>query len=607
MIKIILPLLILMPLIYPFGSILAQNAEQDLENGVKIYNALQEYIAPLDDANKVTSDVLNNVKKRVKDGSALLDEVIENGTAEQIKTARYFKMNFKYKQAYVYGIKADNATCFKEMTALKDEFESYSDASKFPMRYKLEGKNFVIKYEDFAPSLSQFYTVMSELGGSMSKPAMQYEYAKKTYNLPKIEPWYKYIAATQIVDYLTEKKQFDNEMAQYALEQMKIYTNDLTNKEQESVENINYPTPLSSGKSIKSVLEKTPNFTDNARICGEAAMILMKNDERDDQTVLDFFEAAVKGDKYLNDALGFAQSRLNDQNIVLLEDVDNNNFKIENKQLGVSILDKLTAKIADMQCDDLKKYADGYSAFNEAIKAKSFTERYNKCMNTKKKEEERRVEQQKDDEARRERERRRAERETHFYVGINVFPLFSKPIDLGGVLNFGAKNILVEVSYLNVTKKKENYFDLQARDIKDVPEHKWDGYFTHLALKFATKKSSSKNSKMYAGPLLGYNARTFEPFQAAVTNTTTNKTTTQNFAPTAKQYILMYNMGAIFLAGLGGDLYFGIGAAYNQFDGGSNEFWNKDNYKIDDAFLTNRKSNYYSFTMRLGISVGFGR
>ena len=607
MLKIILPLLLLVPLIYPFGSIFAQNAEQDLENGVKIYNALQEYISPLNEANKVTTDVLNSVKKRVKDGSALLDKAIENGTAEQIKTARYFKTNFKYKQAYVYGIKGDNAVCFKEMTAVKDEFESYGEASKFPLRYKLEGKNFVIKYEDFASSLSQFYTIMSELGGSMSKPAMQYEYAKKTYNFPKIEPWYKYIAATQIVDYLTDKKQFDNEMAQFALEQMKIYTNDLNAKERESVNNINYPPPLSSGKSIYSVLEKAPNFTDNARICGEAALILMKNEERDDQTVLDFFEAAVKGDKYVNDALAFAQSRLNEQNIVLLEGVDKSNFKVENKQLGVSILDKLSAKITDTQCDDLKKYADGFSAFGEAAKAKSFTERYNKCVNIKKKEEERRVEQQKADEARREKERRRAERETHFYAGINVFPLFSKPIDLGGVLNFGAKNILVEVSYLNVTKKKENYFDLQLREIKDVPEHKWDGYFAHLALKFATKKSSSRNSKMYAGPLFGYNVRTFEPFQAAVTNTTTNKTSTQNFAPTAKQYILMYNMGAIFLSGLGGDMYFGIGAAYNQFDGGNGTYWNKDNYKIDDSFLTNRKSNYYSFTMRLGISVGFGR
>lgn len=74
-----------------------------------------------------------------------------------------------------------------------------------------------------------------------------------------------------------------------------------------------------------------------------------------------------------------------------------------------------------------------------------------------------------------------------------------------------------------------------------------------------------------------------------------------------KQYILMYNMGAIFLAGLGGDMYFGIGAAYNQLDGGNNTYWNKDNFKIDDAFLTNRKTNYFSFTMRLGISIGFGR
>ena len=81
MIKIILPVFMLITLVFPSKSIFAQNAEQDLENGVKIYNALQEYIAPFADASKVTSEVINSVKKRVKDGSTLLDKVIESGTA----------------------------------------------------------------------------------------------------------------------------------------------------------------------------------------------------------------------------------------------------------------------------------------------------------------------------------------------------------------------------------------------------------------------------------------------------------------------------------------------------------------------------------------------
>ena len=75
----------------PFTATLsAQTSEQNLESGVKIYNALQEYTKTLRGSTDITPEVLNSVKKRVKDGIALLDNVINEGTADQNKNCSVF-------------------------------------------------------------------------------------------------------------------------------------------------------------------------------------------------------------------------------------------------------------------------------------------------------------------------------------------------------------------------------------------------------------------------------------------------------------------------------------------------------------------------------------
>lgn len=591
-------------LVLPFQrTLFSQNAEQDLQNAVQIYNALQEYITPLNSPSDITPDVLNSVKKRVKDGISLLDQVINNGTAEQIKTARYFKINFKYKQGFVLGTKGDETASFRELDNIRTEFESYSDAAKFPLRYKFNEKNYVIKYEDFTPTLSQFYTSIAELAGNLNKPELQYEYAKKTYNFPNINKWYKYIAVTQIIDYLTDKKRYDTELAQYALQQIKIYINDLNETEHETLKRINFPTPLSSGNFIKSVLDQKPDFVNSESICGEAAILLEKTENRNDLIIVQFYETAVKGDKYLNEALNFARNRREGNNIVSPFPTNSTRFKA----LGVAVLDKNVTKVSNTNCDDLQKIADDYKGFGEETKSQALMTRFNNCTKEKAAAAERRAQLEKKENERRERERRKANREAHIYVGAYLLPLLSKPIDLGGVVNFGAKNFLVELSYLKITEKKESYFDLAVRDVKDVQEHKWNGYFAHVALKFANRKSSSRKGKIYTGPLFGYNQRTLVSFQSQVTNTTTNKVTNELFAPTSKQYIGMLNMGLLGLSGIGFDMYVGIGASYTQFDGGNSTVWNKDNYKIEDRMLANRKPTYYSFMMRMGITLGFGK
>jgi hypothetical protein len=86
----------------------------------------------------------------------------------------------------------------------------------------------------------------------------------------------------------------------------------------------------------------------------------------------------------------------------------------------------------------------------------------------------------------------------------------------------------------------------------------------------------------------------------------TQKIQVNAFSPTNKQYIGMLNFGVMNLKGFGFDAYMGLGAAYNQFDGGNSEVWNKDGFTIEDKMVANRKPNYFSFIMRIGLSVGLG-
>jgi hypothetical protein len=141
--------------------------------------------------------------------------------------------------------------------------------------------------------------------------------------------------------------------------------------------------------------------------------------------------------------------------------------------------------------------------------------------------------------------------------------------------------------------------------VNDVPEHRWDGYFTHLNLKFPTEAWSNGRSRGYAGFLLAYNERTFDPFEVTVTPVSGALPYAKTVAPTSKQYSGMVNFGYMAVAGFGVDVFMGFGAAYNQFNGNMPEYAN-DEFTLSDAMLANRPESYWSFTMRMGVAIGIG-
>jgi hypothetical protein len=69
---------------------------------------------------------------------------------------------------------------------------------------------------------------------------------------------------------------------------------------------------------------------------------------------------------------------------------------------------------------------------------------------------------------------------------------------------------------------------------------------------------------------------------------------------------MMFNYGVMGARVFGMDLFFGVGAAYNTFNGNSEKYWRNPDYIIEDKMMQYRVKNYWSFTMRMGLSIGIG-
>jgi hypothetical protein len=566
----------------------AQTPKENLAQGVEIYNAMREYGRNL--TNKtITAESIKDIKNRVERGTALLDKVVKEGTADQIRVARYFKTNFQYELGFMQGMKSDNEACYKVFKAIENDITAYKPTD-FPMLYEYSGKNFKIVWENFAATQAEYYTGMGEVSYNIGKYEDAYTMTKNSLAHKNITNWLSYIGVNKILDIRSKKKTLisDEEFQEFALKSMKTYTVLSSDEKKIATEN-SYPTWERGYKIFSSLLESNNAQNLTAKI-GEAAQILRGGNEH--EKAAKFFTFALKNNwgttvSWKNEVLPTAKA-------------------VNDKALGLAVLGRLANTVGATDCDELEAFVRDYTQFGDATKTADFKKRAEYCRQQKEEAARRATEERRKQEERQAKERRKAARDGHFYVGLNVFPLFTKPADLGGVVNFGAKKTMVELSFLNVTKKKENYFDLNLREVNDVQEHRWDGFFTHLALKFS--KDGMKNSGMqYAGVLFGYNQRTFEPFTSNVTTTLTGKTAVKAFNPTSKQYIGMVNFGLMALNYLGVDGYMGIGAAYNKFDGGNSEVWNKDGLTIEDRMVANRKPSYFSFTMRMGISIGFGK
>jgi hypothetical protein len=578
--------------------IYAQSEEQILSETIDAYNVF------LDKANSIIDSRLSyTVLDSLQAATTAIPErliLLKLSTNSEIaKNARYHHMIYLEIIGSGYLVLGQLKKSRDILYPLESEINYFSE-DKFPMRYTSNGKNFIINFSNFRGTKGYYYVSVTELY------FLNNDYSKSLNmvraSLPFIDKgsWQSYTAYYYGISGKIKMNAYDAECINYCSQQLSTYYN-LNAADLDSIQSHQFETYRFATQTLDQALEKGGLNADSYAHLVTAIQTLRfyldpyKETEESQRKknifiLLRWYNEAVMSnysDKdFVRNAISFADiyadPKSNDKNSWLL--------RYEKFQLN---------------CTDYQWLIDEYKKLNDTASINRLTPMLTTCKEVEDKLaaelEAARIKEEKKNS----KNYKNSNNLPLVYLGLNLFPFIFKPRDFGLALNIGGDKMVTEFSYLQVNKKEENYFDLSLKDINDVPEHLWDGFYTHINLKFPSDDWNNGRARSYAGVLLSYNERTFEPFAVNILPTATNIPYAAIAAPTSKQYAGMINFGMMAVNGFGIDLFIGMGAAYNQFDAHLTEY-ESDAYVIEDALLENRPSNYWSFIMRMGISIGLG-
>jgi hypothetical protein len=559
-------------------SAFSQTNAEKLEKAVKIYNATREFVDNKT-AETVTPADIDKMKADQAEADVLLDDVKANGTAEEARVARYFSANFKYEIGFTYGMIGKNRDAYGVFNPLKEDFAFFSNSSIYPLSYKFDSKTYAIKYDNFAPTLSEYYTGMSEITYNLSKYDESIGWSQKTLESTYSSKWYRYIALNSILKAKAKNEEWDTEMLDYGLQQIRICT-ELDTGSKRLIKEYNYPTALLGAEKIEQTLEKKPALKTGEYHRGTAAPLLAQAKKYD--KALLFYRAALEGgfakyDKpYLFEAATFA---LNE----------------ESRSTAILALDILYDKNSSgFSCDEWNRLAALYGRADVPDKKNSCEQKENECRKKIKKE-----------------EKRSNSGSLGFGVYSGVYPLalatrFNRYRDYGGVFGIVLGKMTIEGSYKHINRNLAITEDLYFKNIEQENRYYWDGYRAHVAIKFYSKNYSG-SQRFHVGPLVEIVNRKYETIWSDVLNTGTGAVveTQKKFYPTEKSYNLFLNMGAQSIEkGFFIDSFMGFGVAYSTFNAGGQ--YSDGEHTFSDVLLQNRKAARFSPMIRMGVTMGFG-
>ncbi|MDQ3111126.1 MAG: hypothetical protein M3R17_14630 [Bacteroidota bacterium] len=556
----------------------AQTNAEKLEKAVKIYNATRAFIAEKNTETITTSDIDKMERDRVE-ADVLLNEVKENGTPDEVKTARYFAANFNYEIGYAYSLIGKNRDAYAVFNKIKAEYEFFSNAANFPFTYKFDSKNYQISFENFSPTLSEYYAGMAEISYNLSKYDEAIDWGKKTLAYSYSDSWQRYVALNNILKAKEKNSEWDKEMLDYGLQQINICLR-LDTADLRVIKEFNYPTALLGAEKIESTLTRKPALATGEYYRGTAAPLLAKAKKYD--KALLFYKAALQG--------GFA-----DNNKSYLFDAATFALDNESRNIAILALDLLYDKnTSSFSCEEWDRLAGLYAKAENSERKNTCTNKAEDCRKKLKKE-----------------QKQRNSGNLGFGIYGGVYPLalatrFNRYRDYGGVFGIVLGQIAIEGSYKLINRNFIITDDLMWKQINPVDPYYWEGYRAHVAMKFYPK-SYRGAERFHLGPMIEIVDRTYEPVWSNVINTSTGALIAENkkFYPHEKSYNLFFNFGKQQMEkGFYYDMFMGFGVAYSKFDAG--EEYADGQSTFSDVLLQNRKDIRFSPVMRMGITLGLG-
>jgi hypothetical protein len=514
------------------------------------------------------------------------------------KNARYFYMIMKYNYSIGYNTIGQFQMAIKYHKELEEDMR-YFDASQFPLQYNKNGTNYVIRYDNFVQSRCKYFVSFGEMMYTAYDYAKSLEYTRMA--IPMLnDGWLSYVCYYYGIHAKVSLNQYDNECVQFCSRQLTSYYN-LSSSNIDTIKTHSYDTYRMATNNLDIALEKGPlNAASYADLTSSIQILKYYLDPFKEQDaaqrsrnkfiLLRWYHEAVMSEyatkEVVKSAMAFADS---------YADPSSND-----KADWLQRFEKLT-----LDCADYQWLIDQYARVSDTANTLRLMPSLTSCKDQEAKAAAQAEEDRKKADKQMMKRQKNSNRMPLFFVGLNFVPFLYTPRDIGLALNIGGSHMVTEFSYLKVNSKPENYFDLSLKNVNDVPEHRWNGYFAHINFKFPTDDWNNGRSRSYAGLLLAYNERTFDPFEVLVTPVSGAPIYTRMASPTSKQYSGMVNFGYMGVAGFGVDVFMGLGAAYNQFDGQIAEY-NQEDYTLSDAMLEHRPTSYWSFTMRMGVAIGLG-
>ncbi|MGL5891999.1 MAG: hypothetical protein ACRC3B_19055 [Bacteroidia bacterium] len=567
------------------GTVFAQTAtEKRLEAAVKIYNSLRDSVdtfkaSTLTDEQIVYTESMRDAGVRIFDS---LIRVLPEGNEER-RVSRYFRANLEYQVGFVYGMKGRNEDAFKVFDKIEPDFDYFGNTSVFPLRYKFDGKNYSVKYENFVGSYIEFYTGFGEVCANTSRSDRSLYCSRKTLSMTENSTdylWYRYIAITKIIEQKKKKNEFDTEMLDMAYKLAYTY-NILDTSYRKTIKDNNYPTIKTSYNRINDVFEKKPELIGNGEMYAKTAPLFAK--EKDYVKAEDFYTKALKYN------YSFSKSEL--EQIIDVAD------KRSNNKLGIDAATRYEKLLSSTDCDGYRKLAGYYKLFDDKTREDAALVNVRKCENL--------VAEQRKNEERRKRRVNRG-----FMVYTATYPLalatrFGDYRDYGLVFGLGTNRMQIEFSGKLINRNFVLQEDLAIRSIDDggVTAY-WSGRRMHVALRFNNGKSSNDN--FFMGPVFELVQRNFEPIWCNV-NTSSGQFVASEMRFEAKEtaYTAYFNFGTYFAKKFIYFEYFtGLGVYWANFDSGAGQY-SGDAYMLSAPILESRKESRFGPAIRMGVTLGF--
>lgn len=551
------------------ASVFAQTkAERDLETAVRKYNAMRDFAGSLKPSTVTDADI-TSISNSVEEGLTLLDPIIKTESGQIADVARYFRANYLYQKGFTLGMKGRMTEAFDLLRSIDSDINGFT-SSRFPLRYVFEGRNFIIKWENFAPTQAEYNVSMTEFyfGKKDFTNALAYA-AKANENSSYLSDYLRTINNYWIVQMKSERGEKDPVALEASLVSLESY-GALDADERQG-----------GGSDLVKILDRSPEMLDNV-LTARPDLVAGGTPYARAARVL---KAEGRGEQYRGYAAKAIRAGYRDREF--LNQSLNDAATAKDRPLGLLAAEALGGMTAADDCAGLARLADQYELIGERTRAADIRAKSNACFRKQKK------------------AQVRASRDFGLYLGSYVFPLFRR--DWGAVMGIQTRKVYIEASYQRANNNRDRLWDLRFSEVDNAEDEKvyWNGYYSHLAINWISK-DSRRGFRPYTGVLLGYNHRAFDAVDTDVFNRETNLYLgRQRFEPVQESYILMLNLGAHSYGKLlAADLYASIGATYNMFERGNEAFNDSDTFLYENLLLENRKENRVAFIARVGLTIG---